>query len=403
MAVTLRNLMKHDWFKHTIALVTDETGLDTMVTWPYIRQTAEIGSWLNGGEMIFVFHQADTAELQIELLKEGIQAKVSAFVFLCGSDFILEIPEDTIDFANRNHLAVFSMPYHVKLIDVTKEIAEEILHSENKERMIFDFLSDLLSDNLKDEEVLKKEGYECGIDMEKDYLAVSIETTFDYNSQDYHKIMTFRNSFTYMLKYLEQRAAACGCRFIWKKHAVSAVGFILFEDVRIKEELCGQMDEIFQKHFLYSEVSLYAGYSGIHRGIAETGDAVQESKNAMIFCKKSDGRKSSYHYHELGILRLLVNSNSREELQDYCSRIFGKLIQSDKINMTEYLLTVKTYLENNNNMTVTAKKLFIHRNTLISRINKIEELTGKKLSDADVKLEFLCAFKLLEFLTEDEV
>lgn len=403
MAVTLRNLMEHDWFKHTITLVTDETGLDTMVTWPYIRQTAEIGSWLNGGEMIFVFHQADTAELQIELLKEGIQAKVSAFVFLRGPDFILEIPEDTIDFANRNHLAVFSMPYHVKLIDVTKEIAEEILHSENKERMIFDFLSDLLTDNLKDEEVLKKEGYECGIDMEKDYLAVSIETTFDYNSQDYHKIMTFRNSFTYMLKYLEQRAAACGCRFIWKKHAVSAVGFILFEDVRIKEELCGQMDEIFQKHFLYSEVSLYAGYSGIHRGIAETGDAVQESKNAMIFCKKSDGRKSSYHYHELGILRLLVNSNSREELQDYCSRIFGKLIQSDKINMTEYLLTVKTYLENNNNMTVTAKKLFIHRNTLISRINKIEELTGKKLSDADVKLEFLCAFKLLEFLTEDEV
>ena len=50
--------MKHDWFKHTITLVTDETGLDTMVTWPYIRQTAEIGSWLNGGEMIFVFHQA---------------------------------------------------------------------------------------------------------------------------------------------------------------------------------------------------------------------------------------------------------------------------------------------------------------------------------------------------------
>lgn len=105
MAVTLRNLMKHDWFKHTITLVTDETGLD----------------------------------------------------------FILEIPEDTIDFANRNHLAVFSMPYHVKLIDVTKEIVEEILHSENKERMIFDFLSDLLSDNLKDEEVLKKEGYKCGI------------------------------------------------------------------------------------------------------------------------------------------------------------------------------------------------------------------------------------------------
>lgn len=87
MAVTLRNLMKHDWFKHTITLVTDETGLDTMVTWPYIRQTDEIGAWLNGGEMIFVFHQADTAELQIELLKEGIQAKVSCFCFFVRAGF----------------------------------------------------------------------------------------------------------------------------------------------------------------------------------------------------------------------------------------------------------------------------------------------------------------------------
>ena len=87
----------------------------------------------------------------------------------------------------------------------------------------------------------------------------------------------------------------------------------------------------------------------------------------------------------------------------YILREVNAPIYATKINMTEYLLTVKTYLENNNNMTVTAKKLFIHRNTLISRINKIEELTGKKLSDADVKLEFLCAFKLLEFLTEDEV
>ena len=65
------------------------------------------------------------------IIKRGDSGKGLRFCFLCGPDFILEIPEDTIDFANRNHRAVFSMPYHVKLIDVTKEIAGEILHSEN--------------------------------------------------------------------------------------------------------------------------------------------------------------------------------------------------------------------------------------------------------------------------------
>ena len=64
------------------------------------------------------------------------------------------------------------------------------------------------------------------------------------------------------------------------------------------------------------------------------------------------------------------------------------------------MLTVKVFLENNNNIIASANKLFIHRNTLINRINHIEQLTGRSLKDADVKMEYLCVFKLLEFMSD---
>ena len=84
----------------------------------------------------------------------------------------------------------------------------------------------------------------------------------------------------------------------------------------------------------------------------------------------------------------------------YCRDTLGVLIDSDKENNTEYMLTVKVFLENNNNIIASANKLFIHRNTLINRINHIEQLTGRSLKDADVKMEYLCVFKLLEFMSD---
>lgn len=47
--------------------------------------------------------------------------------------------------------------------------------------------------------------------------------------------------------------------------------------------------------------------------------------------------------------------------------------------------TIRAYLEANQNMSVTAKRLFLHRNTLIQRIDKFHQVTGfdpRKFTDA---------------------
>jgi DNA-binding PucR family transcriptional regulator len=47
----------------------------------------------------------------------------------------------------------------------------------------------------------------------------------------------------------------------------------------------------------------------------------------------------------------------------------------------EMFSTIKVFLENNLNASMTAKKLFIHRNTLQYRIDKFVEKTGIQLKD----------------------
>lgn len=231
-------------------------------------------------------------------------------------------------------------------------------------------------------------------------MALLIETTFDYTAKDYSLIMSYRNNMNNALGRIRQIGESMNGNIISKFNIENSVCFIFADSREDTFRICDAIDEFLRYYFHYSELNVYAGYSGFHSGVESAVHAVDESRNAIKFAKMSDDMKTSFHYEEMGILGFIVNSNSRDELFEYCNRVLGKLIESDKEAMTEYLVTVKTYLENNNNMALTAKKLFIHRNTLINRIKKIEEITGKSLSDSDVKLEYMCCFKILEFIAD---
>lgn len=176
-----------------------------------------------------------------------------------------------------------------------------------------------------------------------------------------------------------------------------SICLIFMESTEKYREVISEIEEYLNYHFSYSDLTFFSGYSSIHSGVKGCLACVDECMKAVNFAHKATNKNSCF-YDEMGILKLLINSNSRKELLDYCNSVVGVLIESDKKSNTEYMLTVKTYLENNNNLVATANQLFIHRNTLINRIKKIEELIGKDLKEADVMVEYMCVFKILEFL-----
>ena len=73
-----------------------------------------------------------------------------------------------------------------------------------------------------------------------------------------------------------------------------------------------------------------------------------------------------------------------------------KLINYDKKNNTEYLLTLRAYLNNNCNSTHTAEELYVHRTTLIRRIDRIEEICKIDFSDKENRIYLVLSFWLLE-------
>lgn len=92
------------------------------------------------------------------------------------------------------------------------------------------------------------------------------------------------------------------------------------------------------------------------------------------------------------VLGNFIAHSSRKTLQNIVSYVFGRLLAS---KMSAVLLeTLQMFFECDLNLTLTAQKLYTHRNTLQQRFNKIEKLTGFSIHNADglltLRLAFLC-------------
>ena len=102
-------------------------------------------------------------------------------------------------------------------------------------------------------------------------------------------------------------------------------------------------------------------------------------------------------YSEMGIIRLLNTASSRSDIQDYCYSTLKPLIDSDSTHNTEYIKTLECYLNHNCNLVKTAETMFIHRNTIVYRIEKIRSLLDIDFSNMTAKSECMNALRLMKY------
>lgn len=85
-------------------------------------------------------------------------------------------------------------------------------------------------------------------------------------------------------------------------------------------------------------------------------------------------------------------------LQDYYPESLTRLMEYDRENNRRYLTTLTAYLENNMNANAAAKQIFMHRNTMMQQIEKIEQIMGISLEDKEMCLYLQLCLRIHELL-----
>ena len=164
-------------------------------------------------------------------------------------------------------------------------------------------------------------------------------------------------------------------------------------DVKKIEKLAKSISETLNSEF-YARVVI--GIGTVVENIKDLARSYKEAQVALEVGKVFDTEKNVISYENLGIGRLIYQLPTTL-CEMFLQEVFknGSLENLDR----ETLLTIQCFFENNLNVSETSRKLFVHRNTLVYRLEKIRKLTGLDLREFDHAITFKVALMVKRYLT----
>ena len=138
------------------------------------------------------------------------------------------------------------------------------------------------------------------------------------------------------------------------------------------------------------------GISSVVEKLKDLARAYKEARISLEVGKVFDIEHPVMSYENLGIGRLIYQLPTT-----LCEIFLGEVFKLGSLESLdrETLMTVQSFFENNLNVSETSRKLFVHRNTLVYRLEKIRKLTGLDLREFDHAVTFKVALMVKKYLT----
>ena len=388
MSVTCNTLLEAKFFKQ-VKLVAGASGLSRVISWPYVGQTASVADWVHGGELLFITGVVHEAAMLPNLLEECISKKLAGLVILTGNEYLKEIPENILQRAEEAHFPVFSMPWRLKLIDVTRGIIDLIMEERQRNKNIKSFLNYLLFATGESEEMLLNRASLDGVNLAK----YSFITLLAYDAKD-DEFEPEEKLCQKVKKYCELHSIPCLTTIYGNVLILLSGASTISGAKRVMETL-----EKFQSNFdKQTQKKVYMAFGNLYADIKSLSTSYQEAKYTLDIIQHLPG-KNCMHYNNLGIYSLLAHINDNSKLEYYYRSKLQPLLDEGHDGTEDNLLhTLKCFLLAQNNVANTSKNMAMHRNTVLYRLRKIQQLLQVDLSDANTCLELFMAIIIKEFL-----
>ncbi|MBP2657055.1 MAG: transcriptional regulator [Firmicutes bacterium] len=247
------------------------------------------------------------------------------------------------------------------------------------------FLMDMLEDLTERREFVEARIQALGMEMQKNMhiVVIQLERQTEDNLQLRPILQEVGNIFENSIST------------IYKEHIVSLIHYnqgkqVLMDAIQKKLNIC------------LSSGDLIAGVSMCFQDPCQIRKHYFQAVDALdigLTLKKS-GR--IFLFQQLSIYRLFKLSSQTSEIADYLHPAVFCLAKYDNDNHTELIKTLYYYITNLRALLKTKDILCVHRNTLIYRINKIQEIANIDLEDGETFFQIYIAFKGLEYIARQE-
>ena len=382
-----------------VDLVAGKDGLNRMVSWVYLVQTKPYKDHMNQGNLALIV--VDYVRFDFNAVERDMEELVELGISGLGLSVVDDrekIPESIIIRANELKLPLFYVRWEgASFVDISQSVGNLITETDIINKRTGDYLYNLLFGYDVNDRYVEKISGQFGVDFSKPYRVgiIAVDRTYGINlEQDEHIYEYYANCLNQ--EVLRMEGHPMFMRFLNK--------FVLLFEARPDKEIEHEIEKILKyldsnpsfKGLIESTCILGSAYTDPRK----YGLSYQEAKSLL---PKKDQLPNPSHKKVLsvstmGIYKYMFHGDNQREILDYCNNKLEKLEKYDNANGAFLEETLLNYYMNGFNTVKTAEVLYIHRNTLINRLDKIEEILEIELNDYMEYLDLINCILVKRFM-----
>ena len=383
MPLTVRDIIENNFFPGT-ELITGRESAGNIISWVNVQEILDSVDMVGSGELLITtgFDLADYTRY-FNLIKR-LKAKGVVGLMVQTGYYVDSIPVYILESARKYKFPVLELPASFSFSEVLKTLISEI----NRESVIGN--QSYLDFNYFYPKLKKKlgESIERGIGRDNIIAVLAVSAVNVYNEVGADIEEAFEN-----IKSL----AVINCdTYIGHYEKNVQMTFCLgFENTTKLRDL---MDEI--------QVLLIRLSNKIGLNLFATADTVEDNnlENCIKHCMEAlqtlhsiRAIRGTCMYEHMSFLKKLYSIYRTNTLYSKENKVLRLLIDKDRESDSDYIKTVRFFLEENGNVTRAAKRLFVHRHTLINRMDAIKDITGFNFDDYYERLDLSLALMLNDY------
>ncbi len=196
---------------------------------------------------------------------------------------------------------------------------------------------------------------------------------------------------TALMRDLQWAAKREGAELAWMEHQDYLVAFCSYGEQISERRIRGWLR---QAADAMGRPCCVMGVSRTVEGVESLRGAVYQAMEACDLGRRVDECKSPHYYEDLGLYRLLGGLRDQEEMGCFYNETIGPLAEYDREKGAELVRTLEAFFAENANASSTARSLYVHRNTLNYRLQRIMDITGMDLDDPEARLSLQIGLKI---------
>ena len=385
MAVLLSDLYENVK-NQDMTLIAGEQGMHNVVRWLHMVESNAISSFLGGQEIAFTTGVAlSKEETLLDLVKSNNEHKASGMVVNIGP-YIQEIPQEVIDYCNQEGFPLFVVPWKVHMAEIMRNISYMITES--------DKFSLELSSAVKNAIFLSEQQDMYIPQLERnnflrtwEYCVTVIDIIGNGESVPSEELQRYLKIIENYLIFSRKKT------FAFELGGSIVVLFAEQNEVTIKKLVSDML-----KRCNFQSEQCYIGIGRCMPNAQSIGKSYRQACQVLKLQKNLHNDKGVVAYQDLGIYKLLMDIENQDVINEYYAETIQQLVEYDRLNETNYCEVLQCYLEHSGSVKETAEAMFVHRNTINYKINKIEEMLNCDLSELETRLLYSIAFMLKKIM-----